>query len=236
MLKLFISGVENNKNKIYITSGISATMQSLGYSCGVYKPVETGVLLKNKKLISNDLSYINSVDPYINTYFSYQLESELPPLLSAAAEGLVMEKNVILKDFQKIKDKDECLIVDGFSTLGTPLSKDFIEEDIVKMFDIPILFVASGKNPDINNTLLSVNRANELNIKVNGIVINDYDYESKDANIKLMPKLIEEYTDTKVLGILPEITKNIDPSDLITVILNGIDIESVFKIQIAKLR
>ncbi len=235
MLELFITGVEQNKNKIYVTSGLAATMQSLGYSCGVYKPIETGVKQKNGKYVSNDLSYIKFIDPFINTYYSYQLENDLSPILSAAKEGLLMEKNTILRDYQKILDKDECLITDGLSGLGTPLSKNFLEEDIVKMLDIPILFVVSGKNSDINNTLLSINRANELNIKINGIIINDYPYESNDAEIKMMPKLIEEYTNEKILGILPKIDKNINPEDLITVMLNGIDIESVFKIKISKL-
>ena len=235
MLELFITGVEQNKNKIFITSGLAATMQSLGYSCGVYKPVETGVKQKNGKYISNDLSYVKFLDPFINTYYSYQLENDLSPILSAAKEGLLMEKNTILKDYQKIQDRDECLIADGLSGLATPLSKNFLEEDIVKMLDMPILFVVSGKNTDISNILLSVNRAKELNIKINGIIINDYPYESDNAEIKMMPKLIEEYTGEQILGILPEINENINPEDLITVILNGIDIESVFKIKISKL-
>ena len=235
MLELFITGVEQNKNKIFVTAGIAATMQSLGYSCGVYKPVETGVKSKKGKFASKDLSYIKFLDPFINTYFSYQLDKNILPILSAAQEGLVMEKSVIFADYQKIQEKDECLIVDGLSGLTTPLSKDFLEEDIVKILDIPVLFVVSGKNSDINNTLLSVNRANELGIKINGVIINDYPYESENSEIKMMPKLIEEYTNQKILGILPKINKNINPEDLITVILNGIDLESVFRIKIPKL-
>ena len=51
-----------------------------------------------------------------------------------------------------------------------------------------------------------------------------------------MPKLIEEYTSEKILGILPHIEKNIDPNDLIEHTLNGIDIEAVFNLRIAKLQ
>lgn len=231
MLKLFITGVEQNINKIFVTAGIAATMQSLGYSCGVYKPVETGVIKKSK-----DLEYIKHIDSFVDTYFSYQLESELSPILSAAKEGLVMEKDVILKDYQRIQKKNECLIIDGLSGLATPISKDFLEEDIVKSLNLPLLFAVSAKISDINNTILAVNRAKELNIDLRGIIINDYPINTDNEDIKMMSKLIEEYTDTKVLGILPEITKDIDPSDLITVILNGIDIEKVFKIKIAKLQ
>lgn len=235
MLELFITGVEQNKNKIFVTAGIAATMQCLGYSCGVYKPVETGVKSENGKFISEDLSYIKYLDPFINTYFSYQLESEFSPILSAAKEGLVMEKDVIFKDYQKIKEKDECLISDGSSGLTTPLSKDFLEEDIIKMLNLPLLFVVSAKMSDINNTILAVSRAKELSFDLRGVIINDYPLNTDNEDIKMMSKLIEEYTDEKILGILPKINKNINPEDLITVILNGVDLESVFKIRIAKL-
>ena len=48
-------------------------------------------------------------------------------------------------------------------------------------------------------------------------------------------RVIEEYSDVKVLGMVPDLGKNIIPEDLITGILNGVDIESVFNVKISKL-
>jgi len=233
MLELYITGVEKNINKIYVTAGLAGTMQSLGYSTSVYKPVETGVPEGNFQ--SKELSVVKYIDPFIKTHFSYQLKEDLTPILSAAAEGLVMEKSVILNDYQKIQGRYECLIVDGVSTLGTPLSKDFLEEDVITMINIPLLFIVSAQNPDINNVLLSVKRIKELGIELRGIVITDFPKETNNMNVKLMPKLIEEYSGYKVLGILSEIKKSINPEDLITEILNNLDLENIFKIKIAKL-
>ena len=47
--------------------------------------------------------------------------------------------------------------------------------------------------------------------------------------------LIEEYSNVKILGLLPNLGEKILPEDLITGILNGIDIESVFDVKIEKL-
>ena len=47
MLELFVTGADQNSDKIFVTAGLTATMQSLGYSTAVYKPVETGVIEKN---------------------------------------------------------------------------------------------------------------------------------------------------------------------------------------------
>ena len=230
MLELYLTGVEQNRNKIFITAGLASTMQSLGYSTAVYKPVETGV-----EDFSKDLAYINYADKFIKTYFTYQLESPLTPLLSASAEGLVMEKSAIIQDYQKIMNRYECLLTDGCSSLATPMGIDFLEEDIVKSLVVPVLFVVSAENPDINNTFLSLNRAKELGLEVRGVIINDYPESTADPNVKLMPKLIEEYTNAKVLGIFPK-TEFLSPEDLIALTLNNINIENVFKIKIAKLK
>lgn len=236
MLDLFITGVDEYSDKIFVTAGLGATMQSLGYSTGVYKPVDVGAVVKNGFIQSNDLAFIKFSDPYIKTYFSYLFKNKSAPIIAAAAEQTVIEKNVILSDFQKIQDVNECLLVDGGYGLASPLSKNFLEEDMVKMLDLPLLLVVCAKAENINNILLTINHALEIGINLRGVILSNYPQNCEDFNIKFMPRLIEEYTTTKVLGILPEFEKNLNPNDLITEILNGVDVEGVFNLRIAKLQ
>lgn len=233
MLELFITGVDQNSDKIFVTAGLTALMQSLGYSSGVYKPVEVGVSVKDGFIQSPDLAFVKYIDSYVKTYFSYLLKENMPPLLAAAAEGVSIEKNIILADFQKIQDVNEVLIVEGVSGLGAPLNKDFLEEDMIKIFDLPLLLVVSAKNQTIDSVLLSINHAKDLGIEVRGVILTNYC--SDDINVKLMPKLIKEYTNVEILGTLPDFDKSINPNDLINEVLNGIDIEKVFNVSIPKL-
>lgn len=271
MLELFVTGADQNSDKIFVIAGLMATMQSLGYSTGVYKPIELGVFNKStvteslrppqpkistfsnpsqrpqntlappppkfdeKDLKSLDTAFIRFCDPYIRTYSSYKLRRKGNPLVSAAEEGIIIEKKNIFADYQNIQDINECLIVDGTCGLGTPLSKDFLEEDMIKMFDLPLLLVVSIKNAVINNIIMTINHAKEVGIRFRGVILNNYPYETQDVNIKLMPRLIEEYTGMKILGILSSFTFDLNPNDLITEVLNGVDIEGVFNIPIAKL-
>lgn len=234
MLELYITGVEQKNGKIFITTGLSITMQSLGYETGVYKPVEVGAEENNGFLISKDLGFIKSHDAHIKTYSTYLLKEEISPILSGAKEKIQVEKNVIIRDFGVIRKENECLIIDGLWGLATPYGKDFLEEDVVINLNLPLLLTISAENSDLNNALLSINRAKELNTEFRGVVINNYAETS--VNKKLIPKMIEEYTDAKVLGILPYFEQNVTSSDLITEILNGVDIEKVFNINIAKLK
>lgn len=224
MLELFITGVDQNSDKIFVTAGITALMQSLGYSSGVYKPVEVGADVQ-------DLSFVKAVDPYVKTYSTYSLKENMPPLLAAAAEGISIEKNTILADFQRIQGFNEVLIVEGVSGLGAPMNKNFLEEDMIKMFEMPLILVA--QNQTVDSILLSVNHAKDVGIDVRGVILTNYLPE--DINLKLLPKLIKEYTGVEILGTLPHLEKDINPNDLINEVLNGIDIEKVFGISIPKL-
>ena len=236
MLDLYVTGTDETSDKIFVTAGLGATMNCLGYSTGIYKPVATGAVMLNGFMQSPDIAFIKYTDPYLKIYNSYLLKAQNSPLLAAAAENIIIERNNILKDFQNIQDVNECLIVDGVSGLGSPLSKNFLEEDMIKSLDLPLLMVVSAQNSSLNNIILSINHANETGIKIRGAILSNYPQNCEDVNIKLMPRIIEEYTGVKILGILPAFDKNINPNDLICEILNGVDIEGIFQVRIAKLQ
>lgn len=58
MLQLFITGVKPNSGKTFVTAGLAATMQSLGYTSAVYLPVQTGALERDGYIQAPDLVYI----------------------------------------------------------------------------------------------------------------------------------------------------------------------------------
>lgn len=235
MLGLYITGINQNSNTIFVTAGLSAVMQSLGYSAGVYKPVETGSDESNGVASSKDLEFIRYVDPFIKTYSTYLLKEKLTPLVAAAAEGVSIQKDRILNDFQDIKNLNEVFIVDGVSGIASPLNKNFLEQDMIKIFDLPLVLVVSPKDSSIDSVLLAINHITDLGIPLRGVILNKCPDNFDDADMQLMPKLIEEYTDANILGVLPSFERDLNPNDLINEVLNGTDIEAVFNVSIPKL-
>ena len=73
MLQLFITGVKPNSGKTFVTAGLAATMQSLGYSSAVYLPVQTGAVENGGYIQAPDLVYVKNIDENIKTYCSYLL-------------------------------------------------------------------------------------------------------------------------------------------------------------------
>lgn len=235
MLELFISGSEKNSGKTFVTAGLAATMQSLGYSSCVYKPVQTGSIEKDGFIQAPDLAFVKFIDPYIKTYFSYLLKNDAVPAIAAELEHIYINKETIYQDYKSIES--ECILTDGTMGLATPLADNFLEQDMIKMLDIPVLLVVSPMENSVNNTLVNINQTISSGIKLRGVVINDCPEVIHDLTIKSMPKLIEKYTDTKILGVMPhfENLQNINPNDLISNILTGFDLESIFDVKIAKL-
>ena len=123
MLDLFITGADEYSDKIFVTAGLAATMQSLGYSCGVYKPVDICAVENNGYIQSPDLLFVKFVDPYIKTYFSYLFKSNSAPILAAAAEKVRVQKklDMIVKKDARVAGGVNCTN-DVLNILKNPLA------------------------------------------------------------------------------------------------------------------
>lgn len=236
MLNIFVTGIDDNVGKTFITAGLAATMQSLGYSTCVYKPIQTGAIEKNGFAQSPDLTFVKTIDPYIKTFSSYLLKENTVPVIAAEAENVVINKNLIKKDYENISKDYDCTVIDGVGGVMTPIAPNFLTFDLIKELGIPVIVVVKPDSELINKTLLTINCLASNKIKIRGVIINKYPEKTNDNDIKTAPRLIEEYSDAKILGIVKDFQDaKINPNDLITDILNGIDVESVFNVKIDKL-
>lgn len=237
MLNIFITGVDSNIGKTFIAAGLAATMQSLGYSTCVYKPVQTGAPKKDGFAQAPDLAFVKNIDPYIKIHSTYMLKMLASPAIAAEAEDIDINAHVIKKDYDTISKNQDCIISEGTGGIMTPLGPNFLVSDMVKALDLPIIIVVKPESGIINQTLLTINHAQAKGLKIRGIIINNFPKNTNNVDIKMLPRLIEEYSDAKIIGIVKSFynTHKINPSELITNILNGIDIESVFDVEIAKL-
>lgn len=230
MRRLFITGIEKNPHKTFITAGLGATLQSLGHTTCVYKPV------------ANDMEIFQRIDPRIKTFASYLIKTQKDPIVAEIEEGVAINFSQISGDYHDIYKQCEFTFVEGTNGLMTPLGRDFFEDDLVKSLNLPVLFVvspggkcslqpssANNSTEDADNVIININHAVVSGIPVRGVILNDCP-EKTD-----MPRLIEEHTDAKILGMLPKIRPNIKPDELISTILTSVDIEGVLDMKIAKL-
>lgn len=235
MLNLYITSANRSDGKTLLSAGLAATMQSLGYKTSVYKPIQTAGKELNGFMQSPDLTFIKTVDPYINTQFTYLFKSKTEPLIAAENENKFIDLEQIINDYQKIAFTSDCTILDGDCGLLSPLAPSVQNLDLIKRLQMPVLFVVTPKDDSINDTLLSIYTAQEKGVEIRGVVINNIKEECSPELLTSITRIIEEYSNVKILGLIPHIEGKLAPEDLITGVLNGVDIESVFNVKIEKL-
>ena len=77
--------------------------------------------------------------------------------------------------------------------------------------------------------------AKDRGIEIRGVIINNIRDNCSKGLLTSITRVIEEYSNVNILGLIPHLGTKIVPEELITGVLNGIDIESVFKVKIEKL-
>lgn len=235
MLNLYVTSSNRSEGKTFLSAGLAATMQSLGYSTSVYKPIQTKGIEHNGFMQSPDLTYVKTIDPYLNTNFSYLYKSDMEPLIASELENEPIDIEVISRDYQRIVSMSDCTIVDGDCGLLSPIAPSIQTADLVKKLQLPSVFVVKPREDSINDTLLSIYTAQEKGLEIRGVVINNIQEDCPQQLLNAIPRVIEEYTNVKILGLIPYIGAKFSPEDLITNILNGVDIESLFNVKIEKL-
>lgn len=236
MLEIFLTGIKPDSGVTFITGGLAATMQSLGYSTAVYLPAQTGTMLRNGYIQAPDFLFIKHMDKNIMTYCSYLYKNRTLSLEVFEKEKLYMDRNVIFQDYMAVAQQFECLLVNGHSNMDTPIEKKFTEEELIHAMNIPLVLVASLRNTTIDEILeyLCGMRSKLLNLR--GIIINECPIRSLDYDVRDLQKTIELRTGYPVLGIIPRLMlRGLKPEDWIEYVLACTDIEAIFDIKIEKL-
>lgn len=235
-MNIFVTSIDNGGGKTVISAGIAAVMQSLGYKAGVYKPIQTGAVDKGKYLISPDLAFVKILDPYITTHSTYMMTSKLIPAAAGSIENINIETDDIRRDYTILSRKTDTLITEAPGGLMTPLKEKLFCFHLPLELKLPVVFIVNPSTNSINHYLNEINTARTAGLDIRGVIINRFPAYSENTEIKLFPEIVEKYTDVKIIGLIRNFRgKSVKTNELINEILNGIDLEDVFKMKIPKL-
>lgn len=237
MLELYVTETEKNTGKIVLSAGLAGTMQALGYCSTLYKPVQTGALTqKNGLLKSGDLEFMKYVDSYMETYSTYMFKSTSSPVIAAALEGVEIDFDLIVKDYSLFCKNYDCIITDGTYGLSTPITRKLTETDLIKRMGLPVLLAAPVESAYINNTIMSIQQAQNSGLNFRGTVLSTTTGMCDEE--ALTARLIEEYTGTKICGMFNKLKddREFEPNDIIANIITDVDIQKIFNVSIEKLQ
>ena len=236
MNNVFITGINSNCGKTVISAGIAAVMQSLGYKAGVYKPIQSGAIDKGKYLLSPDLTFVKMLDPYITTHSTFMYTDKAIPYIACKNGNTNIDLQDIIKDYSILSSKTDMMLIESTGGLMTPLNRSIYTYHIPLTLKLPVIFVVTPSNDNVDGYFNAINTAKTAGLDIAGVIINKYPVYADSVEIKSFPTLIENYCDIKVLGLIRSFKGNsVQANVLISEILNGVDLEDVFRMKIPKL-
>ncbi len=207
MTGIFITGTDTGIGKTAVASGLAWAFKNRGLNVGVMKPVQSGAMVRNGRLYSQDAEFLmKAVDKHDEPELvcPVLLREALAPAVAAEIERKFVDLKLIKNAYQQLEKRHDLVIVEGAGGIAVPLLKRFLISDLITRLGIPAIIVARSGLGTINHTFLTIEYAKQRGIRVIGTIINNYRGGiAEETN----PEVIAELTGLPILGIIPH-----DPS------------------------
>ena len=228
MKAYFITGTDTGVGKTAITAGLAGAMRKLGVNVGVMKPIATGIAKKTgfKSLdveILAEASGTKDSEDLINPVF---LPIPTSPYDATKLLSLQIDMPLVLTKFTKLLSIHDVLLVEGIGGVMTPITKKFFVADMIKTMGIETIIVTRSTLGTLNHTVMTNNMCKNYDIKVKGLIVNNFD-EKGSAAEKNAPITLHEITGLDILGVVPYIKDYNRIDAMITVIEKKIDVKSL---------
>lgn len=228
---IFIIGTDTDVGKTFVTAGINYILRRNNYKAISFKPVQSGGIENEGKIISGDIKFIKdifTIDESYENMNTYCFKEPVSPHLASKIENVCIDKNKILNAYRNLNEKYEYIVVEGAGGIVVPLiENEYFVYDLVKDLKLSCLIVCSSKVGTINHTALTCEFAKSKGIEIKGIIVNKYNnnfYE--EDNIKT----IENITKLKVIAKIKDLKENIDFNNIKIEYEKSINIEKILKL------
>lgn len=237
-MNIFVTAISNNSGKTVFSSGITGVMQSLGYEMAVFKPIQTGCKYANDKQFSPDLNFVKKIDPNIKTYSTYNFKLNSLPAIAADSERMKFSLDKVIRDYNEIKKENDIVVIEGSGGLLCPITARYTMADLALALKTPIIIVVNAEGDFVNQTLLTIKAAEIYRLEILGLVLNKYNPNAKNEKHHHEVQLLEQSIEYDILGSLPNLDimgEGINPENLISEVLQNVNLPRVFNMEIPKL-
>ena len=218
---LFITGTGTDIGKTYVTALLVKTLRNAGYDTGYYKAAISGA----DSAAESDAGFVNryaAIGEPEELLLSYLYKTAVSPHLAARLEGHPVEKEVILKAWQKVTAAYPYVTMEGSGGILCPIRHDekavYYLEDIIHWLHLPSLIVADAGLGTINAAVLTAFYMKAHDLPVKGFLLNNWKGGvMEEDNVQM----IEEMTSLPVLAKVKKGDKVLDADPALLASLYG---------------
>jgi len=182
MTVYFITGIDTEIGKTYVTGLIGKYLKSAGKSVITQKLVQTGCLDFSEDIVTHrDIMQIDLSEFDKNgTTCPYVFKYPASPHLAANMENRVIETSVIDKATKTLESNFEIVLLEGVGGIHVPLRETYTSLDYLRERKFPVIIVSSPKLGSINHTLLTLEVCRQNKIPIKAVIYNHYPEEKKE--------------------------------------------------------
>lgn len=216
MKSLFITATGTDIGKTYVSALLVKKMREFSLNCGYFKPVLSGAKIDEQgNFVPEDCKFVvekSGLDCEPIQCLSYCFEEAVSPHLASSRQGVKIELDKIVADFEKYSKNFDYVLLEGAGGITCPLLVDddkvVLLSDLVLQMGQSVLLVADAGLGTINSVLTSVEYLNSKNIEIVGIVLNNYD--DTDFLHVDNKKMVEKLTGLPVIATVSKDCKDIE--------------------------
>lgn len=215
---IFITATGTDVGKTYVSALIVKKMREAGYNCGYFKPVLSGVVEKDGRLVESDCNYVvktAKIPANADDCVAYWWKEAVSPHLAAQRIGESINIEVIREKFYVAQKKYDYLLIEGAGGITCPLrlenGEKYLLKDLIKELKSDIIIIADGGLGTINSTVLTVEYARRNGINIEGIILNNFisaSFMHQDnlkqveylTGVKVIETVEKNQTDVKLLN------------------------------------
>ena len=187
IFKFIICGTDTDIGKTLISSFFVRGLNSF-----YWKPIQSGIESQTDSQTVRKLAKV-SKDKIIKE--AYVFTKPLSPHWAAE-----IDKKTINFDMLRLPKVNGPMIVETAGGLMVPLTRNFLQIDQIKQWNLPVILVCKSSLGTLNHTLLSIEALKRRNIEILGLVVNGEKHLDN-------PKTLVEFSGIPLITEFPHIKK-----------------------------
>ncbi len=203
--KLFVAGTDTDVGKTYAASLVARYLRQSGRRVGVYKPVASGCIERDGKLIAEDaiaLWEAAGKPRTLEEVCPQRFRQPLAPPEAAAAEGKSVDATLLRAGAASWEQDCDVLIIEGAGGLFSPLADGVLNIDLARQLEAVIILVTANRLGMIHQVLATCGAAQNSGLLPQGIFLSSPS-ERGDGSQSGNPKQVARYCDVPILGVIP---------------------------------
>ena len=211
VFQFIICGTDTDVGKTLISSFFVR-----GLNCFYWKPIQSGI---QGETDSEYVQRVSQISPKKILKEAYVFNEPVSPHWAAEIDNVkLIKSNLNLPNIKKN------LLVETAGGLMVPLTRDFLQIDQIKIWNLPVILVCRSSLGTLNHTLLSIEALKKRKINILGLIINGKKHLDNPQTLKLFSGLpiIAEFPLIKNLSVnnLDFLWKDLNMEEKLAQILN----------------